>query len=48
MVWTVNHEPLMRRFLADDRVSVLITDHPTHAVRLREGLDLRAAARRRT
>lgn len=41
MVWTVNHEPLMRRFLSDDRVSVLITDHPSAAVRLR------AAARTR-
>jgi glycerophosphoryl diester phosphodiesterase len=35
MVWTVNHEPLMRRFLTDDRVSVLITDQPATAVRLR-------------
>jgi glycerophosphoryl diester phosphodiesterase len=46
MVWTVNREPLMSRFLADDRVSVLITDHPTHAVRLRDGLNLRAATQR--
>ncbi|MGI8330805.1 glycerophosphodiester phosphodiesterase [Actinomadura scrupuli] len=35
MVWTVNDQPLMRRFLADDRVSVLITDRPGDAVRLR-------------
>jgi glycerophosphoryl diester phosphodiesterase len=35
MVWTVNDRPLMRRFLADDRVSVLITDRPADAVRLR-------------
>lgn len=37
MVWTVNDEALMRRFLADPRVSVLITDHPGRAVRLRDG-----------
>jgi glycerophosphoryl diester phosphodiesterase len=37
MVWTVNAEPLMRRFLADPRVSVLVTDHPGQAVRLRDG-----------
>ena len=35
MVWTVNAVPLMRRFLADRRVSVLITDHPGTAVLLR-------------
>jgi glycerophosphoryl diester phosphodiesterase len=35
MVWTVNGEPQMRRFLADSRVSVLITDRPRHALRLR-------------
>jgi glycerophosphoryl diester phosphodiesterase len=45
MVWTVNHEPLMRRFLADDRVSVLITDHPTDAVRLRAATRFRAPSR---
>jgi glycerophosphoryl diester phosphodiesterase len=37
MVWTVNAEPLMSRFLTDPRVSVLVTDHPGQAVRLREG-----------
>jgi glycerophosphoryl diester phosphodiesterase len=36
MVWTVNAEPLMRRFLGDPRVSVLVTDHPHRAVRLRD------------
>ncbi|MFI6517387.1 glycerophosphodiester phosphodiesterase [Spirillospora sp. NPDC050679] len=36
MVWTVNAEPLMRRFLHDPRVAVLITDHPETALRLRE------------
>lgn len=35
MVWTVNDEPLMRRFLADPRVDVLVTDHPRRAVQLR-------------
>ncbi|MCW2947515.1 MAG: hypothetical protein JWR24_4232 [Actinoallomurus sp.] len=35
MVWTVNGEPQMRRFLADPRVTVLITDRPRHALRLR-------------
>ncbi|GAA1535326.1 glycerophosphodiester phosphodiesterase [Actinomadura kijaniata] len=35
MVWTVNAEPLMRRFLGDPRVAVLITDHPETALRLR-------------
>jgi glycerophosphoryl diester phosphodiesterase len=35
MVWTVNGDPQMRRFLADSRVTVLITDRPRHALRLR-------------
>jgi glycerophosphoryl diester phosphodiesterase len=35
MVWTVNGEPQMRRFLADPRVTVLITDRPRHALSLR-------------
>ncbi len=42
MVWTVNDEPRMRRFLADERVGVLITDRPRHALRLRNGFGLRA------
>ena len=37
MVWTVNGEPQMRRFLADSRVAVLITDRPRHALSLRTG-----------
>jgi glycerophosphoryl diester phosphodiesterase len=37
MVWTVNGEPLMRRFLADPGVAVLITDRPREAVRVRDG-----------
>jgi glycerophosphoryl diester phosphodiesterase len=36
MVWTVNDEPLMRRFLTDPRVAVLVTDRPRAAVRLRD------------
>ena len=35
MIWTVNAESLMRRFLADPRVAVLITDRPEQAARLR-------------
>ncbi len=35
MVWTVNAEPLMRRFLTDPRVAVLVTDHPRRALALR-------------
>jgi glycerophosphoryl diester phosphodiesterase len=35
MIWTVNAVPLMRRFLGDPRVAVLITDHPGTALRLR-------------
>jgi len=36
MVWTVNAESLMRRFLADPRVAVLVTDHPRRALALRD------------
>ncbi|MWA04034.1 glycerophosphodiester phosphodiesterase [Actinomadura sp. LD22] len=36
MIWTVNAEPLMRRFLGDPRVAVLVTDHPTTALGMRE------------
>ncbi|MET9735875.1 glycerophosphodiester phosphodiesterase family protein [Streptomyces sp. NPDC006458] len=36
MVWTVNDDLLMRSFLADPRVDVLITDRPRRAVALRE------------
>jgi glycerophosphoryl diester phosphodiesterase len=35
MVWTVNGEPQMRRFLEDSRVAVLITDRPRQALSLR-------------
>lgn len=36
MVWTVNPDPLLRRFLADPRVAVLITDRPRRAAVLRD------------
>ncbi|WP_067455435.1 glycerophosphodiester phosphodiesterase [Actinomadura macra] len=36
MIWTVNAEPLMRRFLGDPRVAVLVTDHPGAALALRD------------
>ncbi|RFS84900.1 glycerophosphodiester phosphodiesterase [Actinomadura spongiicola] len=37
MVWTVNAEPVMQRFLGDPRVAVLVTDHPATALKLRDG-----------
>ncbi|TDE17846.1 glycerophosphodiester phosphodiesterase [Actinomadura sp. 6K520] len=37
MVWTVNAEPVMRRFLGDPRVAVLVTDHPDVAMKVRDG-----------
>ncbi|TYB46703.1 glycerophosphodiester phosphodiesterase [Actinomadura chibensis] len=36
MVWTVNAEPVMRRFLRDPRVAVLVTDRPGTALELRD------------
>lgn len=36
MIWTVNAEPVMRRFLGDPRVAVLVTDHPGTALKLRD------------
>jgi glycerophosphoryl diester phosphodiesterase len=38
MVWTVNGDAGMTRFLADPRVTVLVTDHPLRALRLRAAL----------
>jgi glycerophosphoryl diester phosphodiesterase len=35
LVWTVNDDALMRAFLTDDRVDVLVTDRPRHALELR-------------
>ncbi|MER5434449.1 glycerophosphodiester phosphodiesterase family protein [Streptomyces sp. NPDC002588] len=37
MVWTVNDDAGLRRFLADTRVDVVITDRPRRAVELRGG-----------
>ncbi|MFV2178188.1 glycerophosphodiester phosphodiesterase [Actinomadura sp. LOL_016] len=37
MIWTVNARPVMRRFLGDPRVAVLVTDHPVRALALRDG-----------
>lgn len=43
MVWTVNDDERIKRLLADDRVDVLITDRPRHAVSIRSTLsDCRA------
>jgi glycerophosphoryl diester phosphodiesterase len=38
MVWTVNGDAHMARFLADPRVAVLVTDRPLRALRLRADL----------
>lgn len=36
MVWTVNSEPELRYWLADDRADVVITDRPAAAIGLRD------------
>jgi glycerophosphoryl diester phosphodiesterase len=41
MVWTVNEDARIRRWLGDHRVTVLITDYPGRALRMRS--DLQAA-----
>ena len=38
MVWTVDADNLIDRFLADERVNVLITNRPKYAVGRREQL----------
>jgi hypothetical protein len=38
MIWTVNEDKEIMRWLADSRVTVLITDRPAHAVALRATL----------
>jgi hypothetical protein len=38
MVWTVDSDDLIDRFLADERVNVLITNRPKYAVCRRERL----------
>jgi glycerophosphoryl diester phosphodiesterase len=35
MVWTVNDDRRLARFLGDPRVAVVVTDRPEHAVALR-------------
>jgi glycerophosphoryl diester phosphodiesterase len=42
MVWTVDEDALIDMFLADERVDVLITNRPEHAVRRRAELERRA------
>lgn len=43
MVWTVDSDPLIDRFLCDSRVDVLITNRPAHAVRRRMALEAAGA-----
>ncbi len=38
MIWTVNSDTMISRWLADPRVDVLVTDRPRRAVALRERL----------
>jgi hypothetical protein len=38
MIWTVNEDKEIMRWLADSRVTVLITDRPAHAAALRATL----------
>jgi glycerophosphoryl diester phosphodiesterase len=38
MVWTVNDDRRLDRFLGDSRVSILVTDRPGYAVRRRQAL----------
>lgn len=48
MVWTVDPDPLIERFLCDRRIEVLITNRPGHAVRRRHELGLSGAPAART
>ncbi len=41
MVWTVNDDRRLARFLSDPRVAVVVTDRPEHAVALRARLAAR-------
>ena len=45
MVWTVDHDVLIDRFLLDQRIGVLIADRPGYAARRRSelGQDIAAA-----
>lgn len=42
MIWTVNEDKEIMRWLGDSRVTVLITDRPAHAVALRATLSVAA------
>jgi glycerophosphoryl diester phosphodiesterase len=44
MVWTVDSDKLIDRYLADQRVAVLVTNRPQHAVRRRAALTARPPA----
>ncbi len=46
MVWTVDHDVLIDRFLLDQRIDVLITNRPGHAARRRSELGQDVAAAR--
>lgn len=46
IVWTVNGDRAIDRLLADERVSVLVTDHPRHAARRRAALTAAGSAGR--
>jgi glycerophosphoryl diester phosphodiesterase len=45
MIWTANSDKDIARWLADPRVSVLVTDRPRHAVSMRTSLQIEIAAR---
>lgn len=45
MVWTVNRESSMRRFITDPRVDVLVTDRPRRAVAVRSSVSSGATGR---
>ena len=42
MIWTVNSDKAITRWLADPRVDVVVTDRPRHAAALRARLGLAA------
>ena len=43
MVWTVDQDPLIDQFLRDQRIEVLVTNRPDHAVRRRAELGQNAS-----
>jgi glycerophosphoryl diester phosphodiesterase len=46
LVWTINEDPALRRFLADPRVAGVITDVPDRARALRDGAAVSATSSR--